>query len=40
MRAEYVDGGTSSFVKLGKKYGVGRTTVENIVKGRKWKHVR
>lgn len=39
VRAEYVDGSTS-FVKLGKKYGVGRTTVENIVKGRKWKHVR
>lgn len=39
LRNEYALGGTS-FVKLGLKYGIGHTTVENIVKRRKWAHVR
>ena len=34
MRAEYAVGGTS-FVKLGKKYGIGHTSVEHIIKRRK-----
>lgn len=39
LRIEYANGNTS-FVKLGKKYGIGRTTVENIIKRRKWAHVQ
>ena len=31
--------GEWSYVRLAAKYEVGRTTVENIVKQRKWKHV-
>jgi HNH endonuclease len=38
LRVEYACGGTS-FVKLGVKYGIGKTTVENIIKRRKWAHV-
>ena len=39
IRTEYAKGDTS-FVKLGKKYGVGKTQIESIVKRRKWVHVR
>lgn len=38
LRDEYAAGGIS-FAKLGIKYGIGHTTVENIVKRRKWAHV-
>jgi len=39
LRREYAGGGTS-FVKLGKKFGIGKTTVENIVRRKKWAHVQ
>jgi len=38
IRIEYESGGTS-FEKLAKKYNVGSTTIEHIVKRRKWAHV-
>jgi len=39
IRQRYAAGGTS-FVRLARAFGVGRTTIENIVKRRKWAHVR
>lgn len=38
IRCEYAAGGTS-FVKLGKDYGVGPTTIEALVTRRTWRHV-
>lgn len=39
IRAKYSTEKTS-YVKLANQYGVGKTTIERIVKGRKWKHVK
>jgi len=39
LRREYA-AGSISFAKLGKKYGIGHTHAENIVKRRKWAHVQ
>lgn len=38
MRLDYAAGGYS-FVTLGAKYGIGHSTVEEILKRRTWKHV-
>jgi hypothetical protein len=39
LRQMYADG-KGSYVVLGKLFGLGHSTVENIVKRRKWAHVR
>lgn len=38
IRVEYAHSGISQR-ELGRKYGVSRTTIQNIVKGKKWKHI-